>query len=100
MWFRIIPNTDISVSVICLGTWQFDGTEGAADNTWGYMPEETCAEIIEAALDVGINFFDAAEAYGQNNQAELVLGRALAAVPGRREKVVIASKFGKHSGEE
>lgn len=49
------------------------------------------AEVVHAALDAGINFFDTADTYGKG-QSEEFLGRALA---GRRAEVVIATKFGK-----
>ena len=55
----------------------------------------TAYEVMEACYRGGCNFFDCAEAYGPNNQAERAFGEALRAC-GRRDEAVIASKFGKH----
>jgi aryl-alcohol dehydrogenase-like predicted oxidoreductase len=52
------------------------------------------AEVVHAALDAGITFFDTAELYGEGRSEEF-LGRALA---GRRDEAVIATKFGYHKG--
>lgn len=47
--------------------------------------------VVEAALDVGINFFDTAEVYGGGGGSERMLGEIL---EGRRDQVVLATKFG------
>src|SRR5258708_11281979 len=52
--------------------------------------EEQSRAVIEAALDVGVNFFDTADSYG-GSRSEEYLGRVLR---DRREAVVIATKFG------
>ena len=59
------------------------------------MAQEEVDEVVNSALDCGINFFDCAEAYGKDNCAEKALGLALKK-NGRRKEAVIASKFGKH----
>lgn len=52
--------------------------------------------IVDQALDAGVNFFDTADVYGdRNGLSEILLGRALA---GRRDKAVIATKFGMEMG--
>jgi aryl-alcohol dehydrogenase-like predicted oxidoreductase len=71
----------LEVTVVGLGCNNF-GPRLDADQT---------AEVVHAALDAGINFFDTADVYGKG-QSEEYLGRALA---GRRAEVVIATKFGK-----
>lgn len=48
-------------------------------------------EVVEAALDAGVTFFDTAEVYGGGGGSERMLGELL---EGRRERVVIATKFG------
>src|SRR5690606_28310853 len=57
---------------------------------WGEVDDEESVAAIHAALDAGITFFDTANIYGAGH-SERVLGRALA---GRRDEVVIATKFG------
>lgn len=74
----------LQVSVIGLGC-----------NNFGWrLDADATARVVHAALDAGIDFFDTAELYGEGKSEEY-LGRALR---GRREQVVIATKFGYKSG--
>jgi aryl-alcohol dehydrogenase-like predicted oxidoreductase len=57
---------------------------------WGQVDDAESIRAIHRAIDLGINFFDTANNYGAGH-SERVLGQALA---GRRDKVVIATKFG------
>jgi aryl-alcohol dehydrogenase-like predicted oxidoreductase len=89
MHYRILGRTGLRISVIGVGTWQFGGE-------WG--KDFTAAEvgaIFAAAADVGINFIDTAECYG-DHLSERFIGAALA---GERERWVIATKFGHHFHE-
>lgn len=72
----------LEVSVAGLGCNNF-GTRLDAAGT---------AAVVDAALDAGVTFFDTADYYGDGRSEEL-LGRALAA---RRDRVVVATKFGKY----
>ncbi len=64
---------------------------GVGCNNFGRRIDvDASAEVVNAALDAGINFFDTADVYG-SGQSEEYLGRALGS---RRSEVVIASKFG------
>lgn len=68
---------------------------GLGCNNFGSRLDEAATrEVVEAALDAGITFFDTADIYG-GTKSEEFLGRALA---GRREQVVIATKFGHEVG--
>src|SRR6187402_3638583 len=70
---------------------------GCMGLSFGYSPQITKAESIELirkAFDLGVNFFDTAEAYGPFVNEELV-GEALAPI---RDQVVIATKFGFERG--
>jgi len=84
MRYTRFPGTDWNVSRIVMGCWALAG-----DQTWGFQDEQEAIATIHAAIDVGINFFDNAELYG-NGLAESILGKALI---GRRDRVFIASKF-------
>ncbi|MEA2763869.1 MAG: hypothetical protein QOK07_273, partial [Gemmatimonadaceae bacterium] len=70
----------LAVSVVGVG----------CNNFGGRIDEKRSEEVIDAALDVGINFFDTADMYADGKSEEL-LGRYLA---GRRREVIIATKFG------
>ena len=74
---------DLEVSALGLGCMGMSAFYGAAD-------EDEAVATIRRALELGCTFFDTAEMYGPYTNEEL-LGRALA---GRRDEVVIASKFG------
>ena len=79
--------TGLSVSPICFGTWQFGGD-------WGAVDELRAIAAIRRARDLGINFFDPAQAYGWG-ASETLLGRALADDLRRdRDSIVIATKGG------
>ena len=69
---------------------------GIGCNNFGWRTDAAgTASVVDAALDTGINFFDTADVYG-SGQSEEFLGRAL---KGRRERAVIATKFGMKMGE-
>src|SRR4029077_20767207 len=69
---------------------------GIGCNNFGWRIDAAgTAAVVDAALDAGINFFDTADVYGAG-QSEAFLGKAL---KGRREKAIIATKFGMKMGE-
>jgi aryl-alcohol dehydrogenase-like predicted oxidoreductase len=70
----------LQVSVVGLG----------CNNFGGRLDADATASVVHAALDAGINFLDTADVYG-GTRSEEFLGRALR---GRRDKVVLATKFG------
>jgi aryl-alcohol dehydrogenase-like predicted oxidoreductase len=83
---KYVDVNGVRVSAIGLGTWQF----GSKD--WGYGSEYAEGEagrIVERSLELGVNFFDTAEAYGRG-ASERILGRALAQ---HRSDAFIATKF-------
>lgn len=79
-----LKNTDISVSRLCMGGCPMGGYG------WGFVSENAVIATVHRAIDGGINFFDTADTYGLG-QSERTLAKAL---EGRREKVIIATKFG------
>lgn len=87
MRYRRLGASGLAVSVVGIGCNNF----GRKVDTAGTQA------VIEAALDAGINFFDNADIYGDpRGTEEEVFGAALAAI-GRRDDVVIATKFGHHA---
>jgi aryl-alcohol dehydrogenase-like predicted oxidoreductase len=83
---RQLGSGGLSVSALGIGCMGMSGTYGSAATR---DPAEALA-TLELALELGINFVDTAEVYGPYRNEEL-LGRALA---GRRDRFVVASKFG------
>src|SRR6201999_4264411 len=80
--------TGMDVSVICLGCMSFgEPDRGRAPSS---LPEAESREIIKAALDAGINFFDTANVYSAGSSEEIT-GRALADMADRDE-IVLATK--------
>ena len=69
---------------------------GIGCNNFGWRTDAAgAAAVVDAALDAGINLFDTADVYG-GGESEEFLGKAL---KGRRNKAIIASKFGIKMGE-
>src|SRR5437764_9604187 len=83
MEYRQFGKTDLKVSAIGFGCWEIGGT-------YGRIEEGQFQRAVATAIDSGINCFDTAEAYGMGVSEE-ALARALG---GRRNEVVIATKFG------
>lgn len=79
-----LKNTDISISRLCMGGCPMGGYG------WGYVSENAIIATVHRAIDGGVNFFDTADTYGLG-QSERTLAKAL---DGRRESVIIATKFG------
>lgn len=93
---RRLGRSDLKVSAIGLGCWAIGGpfdvrSEGyVGPMGWGQVDDDESIRAIHEALDLGINLFDTASNYGAGHSEE-ILGRAL---DGRRDGVVIATKFG------
>src|SRR4051812_43619041 len=86
---RILGNSGLEVSALGLGCMGL---------SFGYGPEtnkEDAIQLIRRAFELGVTFFDTAEAYGPFKNEEL-LGEALAPF---RDQVVIATKFGFEQGK-
>ena len=84
MQYRQLPRTDLTLSEVGFGVWT------VATNWWGTIDENDQAALLENALELGVNFFDTADTYGEGYGEEI-----LAKVLGhRREELVIATKFG------
>ncbi len=81
MELRTLGATGMQVSSLCLGAMMF-GTRGNPDH-------EECTRIIHRALDAGINFIDTADGYSEG-ESETIVGKA---IKGRRDSLVIATKF-------
>jgi aryl-alcohol dehydrogenase-like predicted oxidoreductase len=86
MNFRVLGKTGFEISELSLGTWQIGGR-------WGEKFDVSVAdEILNKAVDSGINFFDTADVYN-DGKSEEALGRLIKT---RRERIYIATKCGRY----
>jgi aryl-alcohol dehydrogenase-like predicted oxidoreductase len=88
MEYRPLGRTGVQVSKLCLGTMMF--------GAWGNPDHDDSTRVIHAALDAGVNFVDTADVYSAGESEEIV-GEAL---KGRRDDVVLATKFFMPMGED
>jgi aryl-alcohol dehydrogenase-like predicted oxidoreductase len=84
MKYRRLGKTGFDVSEVSLGTWQI----GAS---WGSVSEKDSIELLNTAIDNGINFFDTADVYG-DGRSERLIAQVLR---DRSEKVYVATKAGR-----
>jgi aryl-alcohol dehydrogenase-like predicted oxidoreductase len=83
--YYTLGSSGLRVSSLALGTMTFD------DGSWGSRPADSFA-ILDCYLGLGGNFIDTANFYG-GGQSEETLGAYFTANPGKRERVVLATKF-------
>lgn len=87
MRYTRLGQTNLDVSRVCFGTWQTGGE-------WGAVEESEAIAAARRALDLGVNFFDTAQAYGFG-ASERLLAKALdLGQSPRRKEVVVATKGG------
>lgn len=85
MKYRILGKTGFKISEISLGTWQVGGK-------WGDpFSHKNADEILNTAIDKGINFIDTADVYG-DRESEKAVGRL---VKNRSERIYVATKCGR-----
>jgi aryl-alcohol dehydrogenase-like predicted oxidoreductase len=90
---RVLGSSGIGVSALGLGCWAIGGPywrEGKPMG-WGKTDDAESIHAVRLAVDLGVTFFDTADVYGCGH-SERIIGRALAGI---RERVVIATKFGR-----
>lgn len=85
MKYRKIGNTELNCSEIGFGSWVISGGDA-----WTDTDDQTSMQVLQKAYDEGINFFDAAPAYGMGHAEEL-LGKAIKPF---RKDCIIATKCG------
>ena len=100
---RTLGKSGLEVSALGMGCWAIGGPwtwdqpgREPYPAGWGNTDDDESIRAIHTALDIGVNFFDTAANYGAGH-SEVVLGRAL---KGKRDNVVIATKFGHIVNEE
>jgi aryl-alcohol dehydrogenase-like predicted oxidoreductase len=83
--YRDLGTTGMRVSEISLGTWAF-GSE------WGAVSDEESYAALNRAIDLGVNFLDTADVYG-DGRSEKLIGRLLEERPG--DEIFVATKAGR-----
>jgi len=86
-----LGRSGLEVSPICYGSWQL------SPRFWGDVPPDQVAAAMRRAFEVGVNFYDTADAYG-DGLSESVMGEALADIP--RDQIVVATKVYHHFYED
>lgn len=86
MNYRKLGKTNFEISEIALGTWQVGGKWGSA------FDDKSADELINTAIDKGVNFIDTADVY-ENGLSEKAVGRV---VRSRSERIFVATKCGRH----
>lgn len=81
---RVLGKSGIEVPVVSVGLWAIGGDQ------WGETEDQESLNVIDRALELGINFFDTADVYGDGHSEEL-LGQSM---KGRRDEFIIATKIG------
>ena len=85
MQFRILGKTGFKISEISLGTWQAGGKWGSG------FSHKNADEVLNKAVDRGINFIDTADVY-EGGESEKAVGRLVKA---RSERIYVATKCGR-----
>ena len=85
MTYRQLGHSGLTVSTVGIG----------CNNFGARMADADVSAVVDAAIDAGITLFDTADVYGNRGGSETLLGQAL---QGRRDEVVVATKFGMDMG--
>jgi aryl-alcohol dehydrogenase-like predicted oxidoreductase len=95
---RKLGRSGIEISALGMGCWAIGGPFWAEGTPlgWGEVDDNESLLAIQRALDLGVTFFDTANVYGTGH-SERILGKAFA---GKRQEVVIATKFNALFNEE
>jgi len=89
---RTLGKSELRVSPIGLGCWQFSRGIGLSGWFWPDLPEDTIDAIIKSSLEQGVNWFDTAEMYGRG-ASEAALSRHLHESGIKQGEVIIATKW-------
>lgn len=81
---RICKNSGLELSVLGTGCWTFGGGD-----YWGNQNQNDVTDVVHASVDLGINYFDTAEAYNEG-RSESSLGKAIKGIP--RDRLLIGTK--------
>lgn len=89
---RYLGSSDLSLSPIGLGCWQFSQGKGLIGRYWPNLNDQLITEMVKTSIEGGINWFDTAEIYG-NGASESALARALIELEIPEDDALIATKW-------
>lgn len=98
MYTRVLGRSNLVISAMGVGCWAIGGPNwrGETPIGWSHVDDAESIRGLRRALDLGITFFDTADIYGSGH-SERIVGQALA---GKRDRVVLATKFGNTFDED
>ncbi len=89
---RVLGKSDLMVTPVGLGTWQFSKRNNMAGKFWPSLYDDLILQIVGKALEGGINWFDTAEIYG-DGASEMALAKPLSELGKKPGDVLIATKW-------
>jgi aryl-alcohol dehydrogenase-like predicted oxidoreductase len=89
---RSLGKSDLMITPIGLGCWQFSKQQNMAGKFWPTIENNTINSIVKTSLEGGINWFDTAEVYG-NGASERALSGALSAIGKKPGEIMLATKW-------
>ncbi|MEI8045863.1 MAG: aldo/keto reductase [Bacteroidota bacterium] len=89
---RSLGRTQLKVTPIGLGCWQFSKQQNMAGKFWPTLEDDLIEKVVSLSLEGGINWFDTAEVYG-NGASEKALSQALQAAGKKPGEIIIATKW-------
>ena len=92
MEYRTLGNSGLKVPVLCLGAMTFGEADDKSFMHKVGCDESTAFSIMSRALEIGVNFIDTADVYGQDGLSERIVGRWMTEAKSRN-RMVLATKF-------
>ena len=89
---RNLGKSDLKITPIGLGCWQFSKQGNLAGKFWPSLEDELIRDIVRVSLEGGINWFDTAEVY-DHGASEKILAKSLGALGQKPGDVIIATKW-------
>ena len=89
---RPLGKSDLMITPIGLGCWQFSKQKNMAGKFWPNMEDDVIKQMVKISLEGGINWFDTAEVYG-NGASEKALAESLRDIGKKPGEIIVATKW-------
>lgn len=89
---RSVGKSDLMITPIGLGCWQFSKQQNMAGKFWPDMEDDLIKQMVKISLEGGINWFDTAELYG-NGASERALAASLTDIGKKPGEIIVATKW-------